>query len=159
MTIRASRTSILVLLAIAGCGRDDLPPPQSRAATRPELSQATPTDLAREIEQAERRGTWREVRQRWEGQTLRWTVIRHEALCRSASACNVAAFPVQRPAQQGWLPELTFAPGEFAKLTAVCGADECELQIEATLDRLELSGELPTSVHLDQVRVLGVGKA
>lgn len=158
MTTPTSRTSILVLLAIAGCGRDDMRSPQPRTAARAELSQATQTDLAREIEQAERRGTWREVRQRWEGQTLHWTVTRHEPLCRSASACNVAAFPVQRPAQQGWLPELTFAPGEFAKLTAACGSGECELQIEATLKRLELSGEQPTSVHLDQVRVLGVSK-
>lgn len=158
MTTRAYRTSIFVLLAIAGCGGDEMQAPQRRGAPRLELAQATQTDLAREIEQAERRGTWREVRQRWEGQTLHWTVIRHEALCRSASACNVAAFPVQRPAQQGWLPELTFAPGEFAKLTAACGPGECELQIEATLKRLELSGELPTSVHLDQVRVLRASK-
>ena len=151
---------VLILVASSGCGRDETRKVVKRdVAAKPDLSQATQTDLATEIDQAERRGTWREVRQRWQGQQLHWTVTRHRALCLSATACNVAAFPVQRPAQHGWLPQLTFAPGEFEKLSASCGeADRCELDVEGTLNTLDISGELPTSVHFDHVRVLGARK-
>ncbi|HEY5947322.1 MAG TPA: hypothetical protein VIV40_17580 [Kofleriaceae bacterium] len=160
MTIR---TWALVLVAVAsiGCHADDPRKIAKRAvAARPDLSQAKPADLAIEIDQAERRGTWREVRQRWEGQQLHWVVTRQRALCVSATACNVAAFPVQRPATHGWLPQLRFAPGEFDKLSAGCGdAASCELEIEGTLTKLELSGELPTSVYFDHVRVVGARKS
>jgi hypothetical protein len=157
-----NRTWALVLIAFASSGCDGDEPRKilkRDVASRPDLSHATQADLATEIDQAERRGTWREARQRWEGQRLHWTVTRHAALCLSATACNVAAFPVQRPAQHGWLPQLKFAPGEFEKLSATCGdAPSCELEVEGTLTRLDLSGELPTSVHFDHVRVLGARK-
>lgn len=154
-----TRILAVILIVVAGCGRDTAPIAKRDVVARPDLSHATQTDLATEIDQAERRGTWREARQRWEGQQLHWTVIRHRALCVAATACNVAAFPVQRPAQHGWLPQLTFAPGEFEKLDAGCAdADSCELDIEGTLRTLDLSGELPTSVHFDHVRVLGARK-
>lgn len=152
------RTSLLVL-ALAACGRSEHRPVARDIERRPDLSHATQTDLATELDQAERRGTWREVRRRWEGQRLHWTVTRHHDLCGAPTACNVAAFPVQQPAQHGWLPELSFAPGEFEKLSTACGtAERCELQIEGTLSRLELSGDLPTSVHFDRVRVVGARK-
>jgi hypothetical protein len=148
-----TRIMVLVALATLGCGREEAR--KVVKAAKPELSHATQADLATEIDQAERRGTWREVRQRWEGQQLHWTVTRHRALCSSASACNVAAFPVQRPAQHGWLPQLSFAPGEFDKLAQRCGdAESCELEVEGTLKTLDLSGDLPTSVHFDQVRIV-----
>ena len=150
----------LVFGSLAGCGRDGARsiPAKRDVAVRPDLSHATQADLATELDQAERRGTWREVRQRWEGQHLHWTVTRHAALCASASACNVAAFPVRQPAQYGWLPELSFAPGEFAKIAATCGNADCEVELIGTLSRLELSGDLPTSVHFDHVRVVGAHK-
>ncbi|HEY5922982.1 MAG TPA: hypothetical protein VIV11_14985 [Kofleriaceae bacterium] len=155
MTIR---TLTLVLL-LAACGRDDSRKVIERdVAARPDLSHATQADLAGELDQAERRGTWREVRKRWEGQRLRWTVTRHPSLCRSSSACNVAAFPVQQPAQHGWLPALSFAPGQFEQLEAACGDAACEVEIEGTLRRLELSGELPTSLHFGDVRVRAARK-
>jgi hypothetical protein len=148
---------IVIVLALAGCGRDDTrsaPLPRDVAA-RPDLSHATQADLAREVDAAERRGTWSEVRTRWLGQRLHWTVTRHKALCASETACHVAPFPVQRPAQHGWLPGVAFAPGEFAKLTAACGnAERCEVELEGTLDDLVLSAELPVSVHFDRVKVL-----
>jgi hypothetical protein len=153
-----ARTLLLILLA-AGCHGDAPKPAKRDVVARPDLSHATQADLATEIDQAERRGTWREVRQRWEGQQLHWTVTRHRALCMTASACNVAAFPVQRPAQHGWLPQLTFAPGEFEKLSACGDADNCELEVVGTLKTLDLSGELPTSVHFDGVRVVGARKS
>ena len=147
---------LLVVLAVAACGKSEPHMPIARdVALRPNLSHATQAELAVELDQAERRGTWREVRKRWEGQQLHWKVTRHPALCASASACNVAAFPVQRPATHGWLPELAFAPGEYAKLAALCGQATCDVEIEGTLSRLELSGDLPTSVHFDQVHVVG----
>jgi hypothetical protein len=156
-------TRILILLVgvvggVHGCGRDDARsiPSKRDVAARPDLSDATAVELATELADADRRGTWREVRRRWEGQRLTWTVTRHRALCRDANACNVAAFPVQRPAQNGWLPGLSFAPGEFGKLASACGRSEtCELTIEGTLDRLDVSPELPTSVHFTNVRVVG----
>ncbi|HTH04558.1 MAG TPA: hypothetical protein VL916_01760, partial [Ilumatobacteraceae bacterium] len=71
------RISLLVL-AFAACGRSESRRPAARdIQLRPDLSHATQTDLATELDQAERRGTWREVRQRWEGQQLHWTVTRH----------------------------------------------------------------------------------
>ena len=152
-----TRTLMLVVF-LAACGRDESRKVVARdVAVRPDLSHATQADLAVELDQAERRGTWREVRARWEGQRLRWTVTHHPALCRSSSACNVAAFPVQRPAQHGWLPALSFAPGQFERLQATCGEATCEVEIEGTLRRLELSGELPTSLHFDAVRVIARG--
>jgi len=147
----------LVFGSFTGCGRDGSRsiPAKRDVAVRPDLSHATQADLATEVDQAERRGTWREVRQRWEGQQLHWTVTRYKALCGSEAACHVAVFPVQRPAQHGWLPELTFAPGEYAKLAASCGdADRCEIEIRGTLGHLDLSGELPTSVHFEHVQLV-----
>jgi len=157
MTIR---TCILVALALAGCREQQRKLVERDTTVRPDLSRATQADLAVEIDQAERRGTWREVRKRWEGQQLRWTVTRHTSLCGSSSSCFVAAFPVQQHAQQGWLPALSFAPGEYEKLDALCGAAAaCDVEIAGTLSRLELSGELPTSVHFGGVRVLAARKS
>src|SRR5579859_1076216 len=81
--------------AAAGCGKADraAPPPAPAA-----LLHATQADLAREIAEADRLGTWSQVQQRWQGQTVHWTVTRQRMLCRSADDCNVAAFPIQRPA-------------------------------------------------------------
>src|SRR5215813_9971107 len=142
------RILLLVILASA-CKSDERAP---APPARPALAHATQADLAREIADAERLGNWHEVQQRWRGQVVRWTVTRQRILCRSADDCNVAAFPVQRPAKQGWMPQLLFAPGQFDELTRRCGSqDQCEVTIEATIDKLEVSPELPTSVQLSRV--------
>ena len=159
-----TRTSVLVVFVgglVAGCRGDAREIPSAHdTAARLDLSRATQAELGAEIDQAERRGTWREVRQRWEGQRLHWTVTRHRALCFEATRCNVAAFPIQQPAPHGWLPSLSLEPGEYAKIEAACGAAPlCELEFEGTLTRLELSGEQPTSVHFDHVRVVGARKS
>ena len=161
MTIRTSVLVVLISGFTASCGREAREIPAARdIAMQPDLSRATQADLGAEIDQAERRGTWREVRQRWEGQRLHWTVTRHHALCSDAIRCNVAAFPIQQPARHGWLPSLSLEPGEYAKIEAACGtAPHCELEFEGTLTRLELSGEHPTSVHFDHVRVVGARKS
>lgn len=150
------KTHLLVLLlAASACDSHRSKPIERDVAARPALTDATQTDLAHEVDQAERRGTWREVRQRWLGQRLTWTVTRQRALCHAASACNVAAFPIQRPAQHGWMPALELTPPEYARMTAGCGiADQCEVQFEGTLSDLVLSPDQPTSVRFSDVRIL-----
>jgi hypothetical protein len=146
----------LLLLAIvcAGCSSRRAPEIQDVDPPRPTLASGTQADLARELDDAERHGTWLEVRRRWQGQRLRWTVTRQRVLCATPTACNVAAFPIQRPAQQGWLPALALSPDEFAKLERGCGhAEQCEVELEGTLD-LVLSPELPTSLKFADVSIL-----
>lgn len=152
---------VSVVLTGAAC-RDDLPRGSSRAAPTPAppaappptLTRATPADLAHELDLADERGTWQDVRARWQGQVLRWRVRRVAALCRDAGACNVAVFsPGEGPAA-GWLPSLRFAPGQFAALEDRCRRqDPCEVTIEGTLESLQVSGELPTNLELADVRV------
>ena len=146
---------MLMIGTLACHGRDDAKPAAAKAA-KLKLDHASQRDLARELDDADRLGTWSDVRHRWQGQDLEWTVTRHRALCGAETACHVAAFPVMRPAQRGWLPELRFAPGEYAKLDAACGAAEpCEVVIAGTLAKLEVSGEMPTSVQLSNVVIKG----
>ena len=150
--------TLVLLTMIAGCSRTDhrSAPVARDVAKRPVLTATTQADLAHELEQADRRGTWREVKDRWQGQHLRWTVTRQRALCQSASACNVAPFPIQRPATVGWLPELELAPSEYAKILAGCGAaDQCQLQIDFKVHELNVSGDMPTSMRFSDVKVIG----
>ena len=45
--------------------------------------------------------------------------------------------------------------GQYDALAGACGAqDPCEIAIEATLSKLEVSPELPTSVQLSNVQIL-----
>jgi hypothetical protein len=145
--------SMFLVASLAAChGHDDAKP--AAKAGKAKLEHASQTDLARELDDADRRGTWSDVRYRWQGQDLEWTVTRYRALCGSETRCNVAAFPVMRPAQRGWLPGIQFAPGEYAKLDAACGAAErCEITIDGTLSKLDVSGEMPTSVQLSNVKI------
>ena len=155
MTLHRSALLLVVLTATA-CHTEDRPAAPAKLEQLPKLASATQADLARELEDAEQRGTWSEVKHRWQGQTLRWTVTRQQILCRSAEACNVAAFPIRRPAPAGWLPTLKFAPGQFAALEARCGGKElCEVTIEGKLEKLSVSGELPTNLELTGVTVVG----
>ena len=155
------RILVLVLLAVAAsCGKADDRTPASSSSSSSQtparaLEHASAADLAREIEEADRLGTWRELQHRWQGQTVRWTVTRQRMLCQSADDCNVAAFPIQRPAKQGWMPQLRFAAGQYDALAAMCGNQEqCEATIEATVSQLDVSPDLPTSVQLSNVRLV-----
>ena len=146
---------LLLLIVVAACSAEDRrsPPPAKQPA--PALSGATQADLARELDKAAQHGTWFELRRRWQGQKLRWTVVRQRLLCASAESCNVAAFPIQRPATHGWMPELTFAPGQYEALAARCGdAAQCEVTIEGTLAKLEASDESPTRMRFDGVTIV-----
>jgi hypothetical protein len=155
-----TRTTLVavVISLVTACSREPArTQPAARAPAPPALSSATPADLVAQIAEADRRGTWREVRQQWEGRRVRWTVTRHRALCQTADACHVAAFPVQRPAPVGWLPVLQLTASEMSALDARCGAGAaCELTFEGTLRELVLSPELPTSVQFDDVRIVDV---
>ena len=162
----------LVILAAAACGKADRHDPSTKPvaqsasagqpssgsplpAQAPALEHATQSDLAREIGEADRLGTWRDIQHRWQGQTLRWTVTRQRLLCSSAEDCNVAAFPIQRPAKQGWMPLLSFAAGQYEALVKVCGSrEQCEVTIEGTLSELDVSPELPTKLTLSNVRIV-----
>lgn len=149
----------LMLGCFVGCSRERAPRKERDVALKPQQLDATQHDLAREIDQADRRGTWHEVKARWQGQRVAWTVTRQRVLCTAPTACNVAAFPIQRPAQQGWLPALEMTAAEFAKVEVSCGtAEQCELVIEGTLSDLALSPEMPTNVRLADVRVVSARK-
>jgi hypothetical protein len=144
-----------LLLVVAACKSEHHASPTPTPTPTPALEHATQADLAQEIADADRLGTWREVQHRWQGQTLRWTVTRQRVLCGSADDCNVAAFPIQRPAKQGWMPALTFAAGQYDALAQACGSqDACEVTIEGRLSELEVSPELPTKVALSNVRLV-----
>ena len=82
-------------------------------------------------------------------------MTRQRTLCQSAELCNVAPFPIQRPATHGWLPALHFAPGEFARLDAACGtAAQCDITIRGTLRELSVSPEMPTSMKFSGVTLV-----
>lgn len=148
------RKLLPLLIVLSACSAEDRrsPPPAKKAP--PSLAHATQADLALELDKAAQNGTWIELRRRWQGQQLRWTVIRQHLLCSAADACNVAAFPIQRPATHGWMPELSFAPGQYEALVAKCGdADPCSVTIEGTLAKLEASDESPTRLRFDHVTI------
>jgi len=148
---------ILPLLALlaAACGSSEdhaSPAAQAGKPALPVLADASQTALASDLDAARVRGTWVEVKRRWQGQQVRWVVTRQRSLCRSADACFVAAFPVRDGAKHGWMPQLGFAPGQFALLESTCGTlEQCRITIEGTLDRLEASSEMPTNVRFSNV--------
>lgn len=147
-----------LVILVAACGKPDHrtpPAPAPAQAKAPALEHATQADLAQEIADADRLGTWREVQHRWQGQAVRWTVTRQRLLCGAATDCNVAAFPIQRPAKQGWMPLLSFAPGQYDELARTCGSrEQCEVTIEGTLSELDVSPDLATKVMLSNVRIV-----
>src|SRR5690349_19841206 len=132
--------TIALLVLLAACSKEEHRAPAKAAP--PRLEHATQADFARELDAAEQRGNWIELRRRWQGQKLRWTVYRHPALCGSAEACNVRPFPtLEKSAAYGWMPQLHFAPGEYEALAAKCGDAQCEVTIEGTLAKLEANGD------------------
>lgn len=103
------------------------------------------------------------LRQRWQGKRVRWSVTRVPALCGPTEPCHVQPFASARRTEtsaHGWLPELRFAAGEREKLLVGCGDQPvCEVTVEARIDQLQVSDELPTSVRLSEVRVVAVARS
>ncbi len=146
----------LLLIVAAACTAEDRRSPLPAVAPPVSLGKATQADLARELDEADLDGTWYELKRRWQGQRLRWTVTRHRLLCRTADACNVAVFPIERPAKHGWMPTLELSAEQFAALERTCGSvDACEVTIEGTLSRFEVSGEFATSLRFTDVKLAG----
>jgi hypothetical protein len=143
----------LVLLALVACRSHDEAPASHRSAPAP-LVHATQADLAHELDLADRQGTWTELRRRWQGQALRWTVTRYRTLCGAADSCFVAAFPIARPAKHGWMPKLELSQAEMAKLDAKCPSAMCSFAFEGTLAELTASPDEPTSLTFADVHVL-----
>ena len=131
-------------------------------AAAPTASAATQLDLARELVATESTpdpdAALSELRTRWQGRHLRWTVTRQAVLCRTADACHVVPFPSPAPAEaagHGWLPALEFAPGQFDKLLAACGDTAmCEVTFEGDLAELAASTEQPTSLRFANVAIV-----
>src|SRR4051794_32400595 len=98
MLVAHINRALAFYIVLTGCTPTERPT-EHVDVTPPALKNGTQQDLAREIDQAKTRGSWSDVRHRWQGQWLRWDVIRQKSLCRSAESCNVAAFPIQRPAK------------------------------------------------------------
>ncbi|MBA3499404.1 MAG: hypothetical protein H0T65_03470 [Deltaproteobacteria bacterium] len=143
-----------IVIVLAACSAEDRrsPPPAKKAL---QSMNATQHDLALELDRAAENGTWIELRRRWQGQKLQWTVTRQRMLCASAERCNVAAFPIKNHATHGWMPELKFAPGQYEALAAKCGdAAQCEVTIEGVVAKLEASDESPTRIVLDGVSLV-----
>ena len=112
--------TLVALVGLVACSNNEQPHQRPVLTQhKPMLQHATQSDLARELDDADRRGTWGDVRYRWQGQELEWTVTRHRVLCRHEHECNVAAFPIAHGAQRGWMPGLTFAPGETSKTITI----------------------------------------
>lgn len=148
------KRALLLLAVVAACHRHEEPRPTPKAAIAP-LAHATQADLARELEAADRQGTWASVRQRWQGQALHWTVTRYRSLCGAADACFVAPFPISRPAKHGWMPQLELSAGELAKVEAGCGAaEQCQVTFEGTLRELTASAEQPTALRISDVHIV-----
>jgi hypothetical protein len=142
--------TIALLVLLAACSKEDHAVPAAKQVVT--LTNATQADFARELDAAEQRGNWNELRRRWQGQKLRWTVYRSAVLCGSADACNVRAFPASTT--YGWLPQLSFAAGQYDALAAKCGdAAQCEVTIEGTLAKLEANGDTPTNLKFEGVTI------
>jgi hypothetical protein len=165
-------SSLLVVCALSACDR----PPSDRVARRATPTTAAPAapaasplagsqeQLADDLDAAARELTFdggAALRQRWQGKAVRWTVTRVPALCGGATSCFVQPFANARRSEtsaQGWLPRVHFAAGEYERLEATCGgAAVCSVTLEGTIEQLQVSDELPTSIVLGGVRVRGRG--
>jgi len=153
-----------LLVSCRGGASSDSPRPAAKAtaATSADPSAMTQTELGTELDAIERSadpgGAIIALRERWQGKRLTWTVDRQEVLCRTAAMCHVIPFPApiaKDAPRHGWLPALEFAPGQFDKLAAACGAaPRCQVTFEGALSELNVDLELPTSLRFTDVRVV-----
>ena len=91
------------------------------------------------------------VREAWEGRRYRWDVMRVDGLCTSGERCLVAPFDLGRfdhAIHASFLPVVQMSEAEHARMGESCAphAPECIVTVEATLEVLELSDGVPTSL-------------
>src|SRR5262245_36934827 len=144
----------LILVALAACKAktEDCPTPAPAVAAAP---LGTQVDLAKDLDKAEHDGSWADVKHRWQGGHVTWTVTRQRPLCKTAQSCNVTRFPNGGGPKYGCLPRLELTPAQFEKLDTSCGkAERCELTFEGTLSELTVSPDLPTSLRFTNVKVV-----
>lgn len=163
------RGCLLPLVAAwLGCQAPEAP---RQVATEPAPSAArrwagSQEELARALDEAAQSvepGANRQVRQRWQGHWVRWTVWRIPQLCGAEGACHVRPFSSARRSDtgaHGWLPEVELVASERQALLAGCGARAlCQVTLEARVEELVVSDEAPTSIRLGSARVVATGDA
>ena len=158
--------SLLVLsMTVAGCSKSSseqapTPAPMPTPAVAPvaKLDSTLQGALAKDIDQVRQSGKWNELRQRWQGQHVTWDVTRYDRLCRSEARCNVAAFPIEKSAKQGWMPELSLSKDEYRKIEAACGTDSCQLKIDGTIAEVRGSDAQPPSLRIADVKVVSASR-
>lgn len=156
--------------------RGDRPDQGNSSASRAVAAEPAPSpaprwagsqeELAAAIDQAAQSvepGANRQVRERWLGQPVRWTVWRVPQLCGAEGTCYVQPFSNARRSDtgaHGWLPEVELTARERQALLAGCGARAlCQVTLEARVDELVVSDEAPTSIRLGGARVVATGDA
>jgi hypothetical protein len=146
---------VVLALVLAACRGEQRRPPPAEQAAALHVGPGTQAELARELDDAEHRNTYGEVRHKWQGQRLHWSAIRYRAMCGAEATCNVAAFPIQRPAKHGWMPKLGFSAGQYDALAAACGTrDQCDFTFEGTLVELDASGDHATKLRFADVTLV-----
>jgi hypothetical protein len=93
----------------------------------------------------------------WQGRRFRWELAFIPALCTQPDRCVVAPFDhkrFERPIGQGWLPRLELDKKTFAALRERCKSyQQCIIEVEARIEKLRLSAELPTQLTLNEVQI------
>jgi hypothetical protein len=163
MTMKRTFATLLVLsVVVAGCSKSSSE--QAPAAAPPAVAPVAKLDstlqgaLASDIAQVRQSGKWNELRQRWQGQHVTWDVTRYDRLCRSEARCNVAAFPIEKSAKQGWMPELSLSKDEYKKIEAACGTAACRLKIDGTIAEVRGSDAEPPSLRIAGVKVVSASR-
>jgi hypothetical protein len=146
----------LIVIALAACkgSSDDckIPAPAPVMVTAVGGSQS---DLAKEMDAADKTAGWQDLKHRWQGKLVTWQVTRQRSLCNDAAACNVRPFPTVQGVHYGWMPRLELSAAEYAKLEAGCGkAEPCNVTFQGVLSDLEISGDSPTNLRFSDVKIV-----
>jgi hypothetical protein len=144
------------VIALAACkgSSDDCASP-APAPTVTTTTGGSQSDLAKDMDAADKTAGWQDLKHRWQGKLVTWKVTRQRLLCNDANACNVRPFPTVQGVHYGWMPKLDLAPAEFAKLEAGCGkSDPCDVTFQGVLSNLEISGDSPTNLRFSDVKIV-----
>jgi hypothetical protein len=156
---------LLLLLALTACDPEPMTITMSRPA-KPVLDKRDQYALARAIVSLDPEGdpdAFAQLTKAWQGRRFRWEVAYLPALCTHPDRCMVAPFDharFERPIAQGWLPRLVLDEATFRAVRERCRSyRQCILEVDARLDELRLSNELPTRVTLTEAKLTGAREA